>query len=191
LAAGAHQIRHLAERAIASAEAEADAEVPDPPPIGDVAPVFTLPGLDGSEVPLVDSRGRLTVLLYWSPTCVFCRELREDLRAWESTTGPGRGPRLVVISTGSLKANRAEGFLGPVALDDGQLTRRAYGFSGTPQAILIDANGQVASGLARGAEQVLALLARASVLAEAADRVAEVASRRRLAVTADAPSDGR
>jgi thiol-disulfide isomerase/thioredoxin len=188
VAVGAHEIRHLAERAVASADAATD--VPNPPPVGEPAPIFSLPGLDGEDVPLIDGRGRLTVVLFWSPTCVFCRELREDLRQWEAAADGDLAPRLVVVTSGSVRANRAERFAGPVAVDDGQLTRRAYGFSGTPQAILVDGSGRIASEMAQGAEQIMSLLARASELAGRAGHLAELATRRRVPVSADRPRDG-
>lgn len=184
VALGADRVRLLAEEAIYRAQAAAPA--PEPPPVGDLAPVFTLPDVGGEEVSLVERRGRLTLLVHWSPTCVFCRELHPELRTWEASLDPETGPRLVVVSSGSPAANRAEGFVSPVVLDDHGLTRRALGFEGTPSALLVDADGRVASGLMVGAEAVMDLARRSAELSSAASRL----EGRRIPVNAARGSDG-
>jgi hypothetical protein len=80
----------------------------------------------------------------------------DDLRAWE-TDGPDASPALLMVSTGSIEANRAMGLHSTVLLDTGFATGRAFGASGTPSAVLIDTNGRLASGVAVGAVAVMAL----------------------------------
>ena len=83
-----------------------------------------------------------------------------DLKAWE-TQPPDGGPKLLVVSTGPVEQNRAMGLRSPVVLDQGFSTGQAFGANGTPTAVLVDAEGRIASDVAVGAPAVLAL-ARAS-----------------------------
>lgn len=124
--------------------------------IGAPAPAFALPDLDGETQDLGGFRGATTLVLFWSPTCGFCQRMREDLLAWEA--GPPAGaPKLLVVSTGTMEANQAQGFRSPVLLDQGFQVGHSFGASGTPSAVLVDAQGQIASELGVGAPAVLAL----------------------------------
>ena len=98
-----------------------------------------------------------TAVLFWSPTCGFCHKMLPDLRAWE-TDPPADAPRLLVISSGSAEQNRAMGLTSPTLLDDGFAAGQAFGATGTPQAVLVAADGTVASEQAAGGEAVLQLL---------------------------------
>lgn len=49
------------------------------------------------------------------------------------------------------------GFTSPVVLDADGSAMRAFGASGTPMAVLVDASGRIASHLAVGAQEVMAL----------------------------------
>jgi hypothetical protein len=49
------------------------------------------------------------------------------------------------------------GLTSPVLLDQNFAAGRAFGASGTPSAVLVDAEGKVASGVAVGAPAVLEL----------------------------------
>jgi hypothetical protein len=49
------------------------------------------------------------------------------------------------------------GLRSPVVLDQGCATGRSFGVIGTPSAVLVDAEGTIASGIAKGAPAVLAL----------------------------------
>jgi hypothetical protein len=82
-----------------------------------------------------------------------------DLLAWEASTN-GHGPRLVVVSSGDEHSTRAEGFRSTVLLDDGDVAGAAFGAGGTPMAVLLDAEGRVASPLVAGAEAALELAGR-------------------------------
>jgi thiol-disulfide isomerase/thioredoxin/uncharacterized membrane protein YphA (DoxX/SURF4 family) len=123
---------------------------------GEAAPPIVLPDLDGRTIDLRDYRGRDTLVLFWRPSCSFCQRLTEDVRRWEAE--PPRGaPRLLVVSVESIEANRALGFKSPVVLDEGFGVGRAFGVQGTPSAVLVDADGRIASTVAAGARGVLAL----------------------------------
>ena len=131
------------------------------PPVGAEAPDFRLPLLGGGEASLSEFRGRDVVLLFWNPRCGFCQQLLPELIAWEQNRPPD-APELLVISTGDAAANTAERFASPVFLDAASSTMAAYGASGTPMAVAVDAEGRVSSSLGAGAPGVKQLLAAAS-----------------------------
>lgn len=129
---------------------------PAAPPIGSAAPALTLPDLQGMPVSLTDFRGRSTLLLFWNPGCGFCQRMLEDLKAWE--TKPLKGaPQLLVVSTGTVEDNRALSLRAPVILDQGFNAGRQFGATGTPMAVLIDAQGRIASDVVAGGPAVLTL----------------------------------
>src|SRR5215216_5746238 len=124
--------------------------------VGEDAPQVKLPDLEGHTVELADFRGEETLVLFWNPGCGFCQQMLPDLKEWEMQA-PKDAPRLVVVSAGSEEANREMGLTSPVLLDQSFATGRAFGASGTPSAVLVDAEGKVASGVAVGAPGVLEL----------------------------------
>jgi peroxiredoxin len=129
-----------------------------PDRVGQPAPEVVLPNLDGKQVSLADLRGSDTLVLFWNPGCGFCQRMLPDLRAWESSRPP-TAPSLLVISSGEADVNREQGIQAPVLLDQGFSAGRAFGVSGTPSAVLVDAEGKIASSAAVGAQSVLALAA--------------------------------
>jgi peroxiredoxin len=125
--------------------------------IGKDAPVVELNNLDGETVKLADFAGHPTAILFWNPGCGFCQRMVDDLKAWESDRPEG-APNLLVVSTGEVEQNRAQGLSSPVLLDSGFTVGRAFGASGTPSAVLVGADGKIASGLAVGGPTVISLL---------------------------------
>jgi thiol-disulfide isomerase/thioredoxin len=125
--------------------------------IGKDAPVVDLQNLDGEPVKLTDFSGQPTAVLFWNPGCGFCQRMVDDLKAWESNP-PADAPKLLVVSTGDAEANRKQGLQSPIVLDTGFTVGRAFGASGTPSAVLVDAEGKIASGLAVGGPTVISLL---------------------------------
>lgn len=128
-----------------------------PARLGDPAPAIGLADLDGHPVDLHDYRGRETVVVFWDDGCPHCQRLAEDLRRWEAEP-PRDAPRLLVVSSGSAEATRAFGFRSTVALDREFRVAGAFGVSGTPSAVLVDADGRIASTIGSGARDVMALL---------------------------------
>jgi thiol-disulfide isomerase/thioredoxin/uncharacterized membrane protein YphA (DoxX/SURF4 family) len=123
--------------------------------IGQPAPKITLRDLDGKSITNADLAGERTALIFWNPGCGFCQRMLPDLKAWELKP-PAEAPRVVVISSGAESDIRAMGLLSRVAVD-GQLSAD-FGAHGTPMAVLLDADGRVASGVAAGAQAVFELL---------------------------------
>jgi thiol-disulfide isomerase/thioredoxin len=124
--------------------------------VGEEAPEVKLPDLEGNTVELADFRGEVTLVLFWNPGCGFCQQMLPDLKQWESEA-PESAPRIVVVSAGSEEANREMGLASPVLLDQNFAIGRAFGASGTPSAVLVDAEGKVASEVAVGAPAVMEL----------------------------------
>ena len=115
-----------------------------------------LPDLEGNTGQLADFRGEQTLVLFWNPGCGFCQQMLPDLKEWEAQAPEGT-PRLLLISAGSEEANREMGLASPVLLDQNFATGRAFGASGTPSGVLVDAEGKVASEVAVGAPAVMEL----------------------------------
>jgi peroxiredoxin len=130
-----------------------------PPPVkkGDRVPALELPDLNGERVNLASLQGRRTMLLFWSPSCPYCKGMLDDVKKWEEKR-PANAPELLVISSGTPEANRAEGFRSPVLLDGIFGAGVVFGAGGTPSALVIDEEGKVASDVAVGAPDVLALV---------------------------------
>jgi hypothetical protein len=63
----------------------------------------------------------------------------------------------LVVSRGTVEENRALGLRAPVLLDQDAQVMSAFGASGTPNAVLVDAQGKVASEVLIGAPPILAL----------------------------------
>ena len=121
--------------------------------VGEEAPEVKLPNLEGKTVELADLRGEETLVLFWNPGCGFCQQMLPDLKEWEATS-PEDAPKLLVVSAGTEEANKEMGLASPVLLDQQFATGRAFGASGTPSAVLVDAVGKVASEVAVGAPAV-------------------------------------
>lgn len=132
------------------------AAAPLKPGSGAPAPDVSLPDLAGNTVNLKDFRGQNTMLLFWNPGCGFCRKMADELKEWEANP-QANAPKLLVVSTGTVEANEALGLRSTTLLDQGFTTGRAFGASGTPSAVLVDAGGRVASGVAVGGPNVMAM----------------------------------
>jgi thiol-disulfide isomerase/thioredoxin len=129
---------------------------PEPVKPGQPAPPVRGTDLGGRMVDLADFRGSRTLVLFWNPGCGFCQQMLDDLKAWEANR-PENAPRLLVVSTGGVEPNRALGLRSPLVLDESFTIGPAFGANGTPMAVLVDENGTIASDLAVGAPDVLAL----------------------------------
>ncbi|MBA2363800.1 MAG: TlpA family protein disulfide reductase, partial [Chloroflexia bacterium] len=125
--------------------------------VGEPAPEFQLPDLSGKTVALSNMRGSKTLLLFWNPGCGFCARMLDELKAWEADA-PAAAPKVLVVSTGTVESNQAMGLRAPVVLDQGMSVGSRYGANGTPMAVLIDEDGNIASEVAGGAVAVMGLV---------------------------------
>ena len=138
-------------------------EVVDAPglPVGAPVPAVELASLDGEPAALASDSDVDTLVLFWNPDCGYCRAMHEDLLAWEAGVN-GDGPRLVVVSSGDSGRAREDGFRCSVLLDPEFSAGEVFGAGGTPSAVLLGADGRVASGVAVGAQAVLGLAHRSA-----------------------------
>jgi methylamine dehydrogenase accessory protein MauD len=124
--------------------------------IGEPAPPIKLKDLRGRTVELKNFRGEKILVLFWNPGCGFCQQMLDDLKDFEANPPEG-APKLLIISSGTAKDNKALGLRSPVLTDQQMSVGGAFGTYGTPTAVLVDEQGNIASGVAEGAEAVFAL----------------------------------
>jgi len=129
---------------------------PAGPKVGEDAPEIKLPDLSGEPVELGVLKGEETLVLFWNPGCGFCQQMLPDIKEWEQNMPEG-APKLLFVSAGTEEANRQMGLASTVVLDQQFAAGRAFGAAGTPSAVLVDAEGRVASEVAVGAPAVLEL----------------------------------
>jgi thiol-disulfide isomerase/thioredoxin len=151
VATGSDEIEALVDRALA---APADEGLP----IGSPAPPIEFRGIEGSVEPLVDPLGKSTVLLFWNPGCGYCQSILPAILAWEQEKHYS-APRLVVVSSGEAEDTIDDGFRSTVVLDSEFEVGRAFQAGGTPMAVVVDAEGKIASPLIAGGDAVLTRLA--------------------------------
>lgn len=127
------------------------------------APRFSLPTLTGATVTLdmLRGRGKPLLLVFVHPTCGPCAALAPDLVRWQADQQ--HGLQVVIISQGTVEANQAK--FAPygsalVLLQQEREVAQSYGVNGTPGAVLINRDGQIASPPLLGADPIRALVAR-------------------------------
>jgi uncharacterized membrane protein YphA (DoxX/SURF4 family) len=129
------------------AEHELDTDEPSPLEVGDEAPLFVLPDVDGRLVSLESllEESQETVLLFTNPSCGACEVVLADPAAVGA----------VVVSNGTADAEH-EG--GTVLLDEESQVMELYRVAAVPTAVLVDRDGLVAARPAVGATGVVELL---------------------------------
>ena len=130
---------------------------PEPVTVGDPAPGLELAALDGARFTLADLQGSAASVVFWNPSCGFCREMHDQLRDYTAGLN-GAQSALVIASSGTPEETLAEDFSSRVVLDDERRLADAFGARGTPMAVSLAPDGTVASEVAAGAEAVLDLL---------------------------------
>ena len=148
--------------------ARLDVEAPEPEPaglpVGSEAPEFELPSLTGEPVTLAALReeGLPVLLLFSDPACGPCSALLPEVARWQQQWD--RELVIAVVSNASLDVNRstaAEHGLTLVVSQEKHDVSLAYGALGTPMAVLVDANGRIASPVAAGEAGIAELVAQA------------------------------
>jgi peroxiredoxin len=166
------------ERDQAAGAAAGDAPAPVPAAalsVGTAAPEFEVPGADGKPMTLTGLRsaGHPVLLIFTDPDCGTCRSLLPDVAAWqagyrERFTAALISRRPVVASAGVA----AHHGLAHVGVQRDREVAVAYAYAGTPSAVVVSADGRIASRVAAGPDGVRALaaglLARAAASADAA-----------------------
>lgn len=122
---------------------------------GTSAPLFVLPGLNGTEVNLEQYRGRVVVLDFWATWCGYCvQELPEMIKQINAL--PSDKVQLVTINQGEAPAT-VETFQKKKGLDfivgfDKEEVGDKYEVSGLPTSFVIDATGKIAHVKVGGGE---------------------------------------
>jgi peroxiredoxin len=130
--------------------------------VGEKVPRLRLSDLKGRVIDLDSAKRNSTLLVFWNPNCGFCRTMLDDLRRWEANRNTNT-PRLVLVSTGSVQDNVGMGLRAEIALDENFAVGQLFGANGTPSAILLDQEGTVASDVAVGRAEMIALVERSRV----------------------------
>lgn len=129
--------------------------------VGVEAPPFELPDLAGGRASLSDFRGRLALLVLFSPECSYCKQMAPELAALPPDGGPGR-PVPVIVTAGDPEINRRfmeeHGVRCRVLLDEGREVAKLYHSDGTPEAYLVDEEGRIAAPRGDGIPGVLGLV---------------------------------
>jgi methylamine dehydrogenase accessory protein MauD len=128
---------------------------------GSTAPAFWLPSTDGDRLALGDllAPGRQALLLFTSPSCEPCRLLMPDVARWQREHADEL--TVALLSDGDperVRADAAEHGVVNVLVDETLAAYEAYGANGTPSAVLVDADGTIASWLAAGGEWIETLV---------------------------------
>lgn len=105
----------------------------------------------------LDARdGRPVALLYWRDTCPHCAGMVTDLAAWAAADGDPNRPRLVMVT--AAEAPLSDDFGAAQIVDASGEMASQLGLPGTPAAVLIGADGTIASDPCIGADDVRLLL---------------------------------
>jgi peroxiredoxin/uncharacterized membrane protein YphA (DoxX/SURF4 family) len=159
----------------APTEADAAAMWPSALPVGSAAPPFSLAGTSGISVSLSDllARGRSVMLVFFSPSCAPCVQIAPELARWQREFPDTL--TVAVLSSGSpetVRERASEHAITEVLVDERGAVSKSFGSRGTPGAILIDADGDIASEYAAGASAINDLLIQAFGLTEVVAAVA-------------------
>jgi len=128
-------------------------------PLGAPAPAFQLPDLEGRPVTLADLlRANLPLALFFvSPTCGPCVAMLSDVVRWRQQYGELL--TFAFITSGSREDNRTKfADAGAVMLQSGSEVSAAFEARWTPAAVIVKADGSIASRLANGSDAIRRLI---------------------------------
>ena len=134
-------------------------------PVGTKAPDFRLPDLHGGAVTLdgLVAATKPLVLLFTDPGCGPCTALMPEAGRWQRDMAASM--TLAFVSRGKAADNRAKAAefgAKNILLQDNREVAEAYLCQGTPGAVLVAADGTIASPLAMGADAIRSLIAQVS-----------------------------
>jgi methylamine dehydrogenase accessory protein MauD len=137
-------------------------------PVGEVAPEFRLPDLEGETRTLADLRaeGKPVILLFSDPSCGPCTALLPQIGEWQDRYADRLS--VVLVSAGTreenVKKSAAHGIEQVLVQERGEVAE-AYQYAGTPSAVLISSSGRILSPPAAGAYAINSLVRRAVAFA--------------------------
>ena len=117
------------------------------PEVGQRAPDFVLPSLDGRTHRLEDLRGKVVFLNIWATWCPPCRaEMPSMVRSYERLKD--RGVEILAVSEDGDEAALRRFVAAfrvsfPVLLDEGKRVYQLYRATGVPETHLIDKSGVI------------------------------------------------
>jgi peroxiredoxin len=137
-------------------------------PAGTPAPLFELPDIAGSTVSLAGFRDRRVLLVFSDPNCGPCDQVAPHLvRLHREQSGSDLS--IVMIGRGDRNENRRKaqqhGFEFPVAVQRRWEISKQYGIFATPVAFLIGKDGVITHNVARGVDEILALVPNGAAVA--------------------------
>jgi peroxiredoxin len=138
-------------------------------PVGTAAPEFEVAGADGKPVTLTGLRsaGHPVLLIFTDPDCGTCRSLLPDVAAWQAGYQERFTAALISRRPAVASAGLAARYgLAHVGVQRDREVAVAYAYAGTPSAVVVSADGRIASRVAAGPDGVRALAA--GLLARAA-----------------------
>ena len=138
----------------------------EPPPrlgLGEVAPDFELPNLQGQKRTLegLRARGKPVILLFTDPNCGPCKAMLADVGRWQEVYAQKLS--VALVGRGEPEENAisaSEHGLTNVLLQEDWEVADAYGVDGTPSAVLVQPDGTIASPVLEGADEVGEFLVR-------------------------------
>lgn len=136
------------------AQQSSSQNVASDPLIGQMAPAFTLPALngkDGQQISLAHFQGRAVVLNFWSSTCQPCQDEMPLLETqWERVQPQGvifLGIDVEDTTSDGQAFLKQHGATYTSLIDNGGGTLVSYGVTYTPETIFIDRTGKVFSAV--------------------------------------------
>ena len=115
--------------------------------IGDKAPDFTLPGINGKDVSLSQYQGRVVLLNFFADWCPPCRQEIPDFIELENSY-KNKGFSVIGVALVSMKdaKNFADkvGINYPVLIDDGKASNAYGSIRAIPATFVIDKSGRIA-----------------------------------------------
>ncbi len=122
-------------------------------PIGAPAPDFELPNIDGRNVAFEHLLAQAKPMLFFfvSPTCNPCAALLPEIESWQREIGDK--VNFVFVSSGKAQENKdkfAGGAAQQILLQTDREVSTLFGAEWTPTALLINADGSIASYVAAG-----------------------------------------
>ena len=119
---------------------------------GEVAPDFTLPALDGSQVTLSDYRGKGVMLLFWGTWCGYCvQEMPLISKIADEFVSDDFSILSIAVNdrpshlTKFLQSMKEEGvpIEFPILLDPKGVLKQDYKLQGVPYFVFINGEGEV------------------------------------------------
>lgn len=125
---------------------EKDTKFVTPLQLGQTAPDFTFPDLDGRKVSLSDYRGKVVLVNIWATWCPPCRE---EMPSMQKLYERFKGQDFEILAV-SIDADGREAVAPfvqqmnltfPALLDPNEKIRSLYAITGVPESFIIDRNG--------------------------------------------------